>query len=295
MFAVYGLVSPDGLNWTPLPKQLMVNFADSDTSVYYDTEQSKYVMFTRLMLQQRRWIGRAESDDFRHWGPIQPLIGPPLDGPMTDDIYQNGFCRYPGEDEYYLMFPMIYHRETQRSTIHLYSSDDGIAWLKVPGAPLIELGPPGSFDSEFLAVGKDLVPMGSDRIAIPYMGTPWPHKYPRWPHVLDAIQHAWATWPRGRICGLRADGDGRFFTFPLESAGRALRVNARVARGGSIRVGVVGSSEHTIANCAPIVGDGLSLPVTWQGRDTLSLKSPVEPITLEFQLRAADLFGFEWV
>jgi hypothetical protein len=115
--------------------------------------------------------------------------------------------------------------------------------------------------------------------------------------VLDAIQHAWATWPRGRICGLRADGEGRFFTFPLEPAGRALRVNARVARGGSIRVGVVDSAAYSVEQCVPIVGDGIALPVQWneRGADIAINDDPIQPITLEFQLRAADLFGFEWV
>jgi len=266
LFAMYGLVSPDGLNWTLLPDHLMVHYSDTDTSVYFDEQHGRYVMYTRLMFQQRRWIGRAESDDFRHWGPVQPIIAPQLDWPMTDDVYQNGFCLYPGEPAYYLMFPMIYHRWNQRSSIHFYSSEDGIAWLKVPGGAVIEPDPLGSFDSEFLAVGKDLVPMRNDR--------------------------AW--WPKGRLVALRADGEGRFVTFPLEVAGRALRVNARVAPGGELRVGVIGQPERAVTDCGPIVGDGLSLPVHWKSQQTVGI-GPGAPVSLEFRMRSADLFGFEWV
>lgn len=294
VFAMYGAVSPDGLDWTPLPEHLMVQYSDTDTSVYYDDELDRYVMYTRLMLQQRRWIGRAVSEDFRHWSPIDPLIGPSLEASFTDDVYQNGFCRYPDEPAYYLMFPMLYHRWDQRSEVGLLSSDDGIAWQRVPGAPLIAPGETGAFDSEFLFVNHDLVPFGTDRLALRYGGTPYPHKYPRWPHVLDAVQYGWASWPKGRLSAVRADGEGRFFTFPFEVKGRALRLNARTATGGEIRVGIVDTPGRSVADCTPITGDGLALPVHWHGEDAVGLPDG-QPITLEFRLRAADLFGFEWV
>ncbi len=293
VFTMHGLVSPDGLAWSPLPGHLMAQYSDTDTSVYFDEPLGRYVMYTRLMFQQRRWIGRAESEDFRHWGPVQPLIAPQLDWPMTDDVYLNGFSFYPGEPAYYLMFPMIYHRWNQRSSIHLYTSDDGIAWLKVPGGAVIEPGPSGSFDSEFLGVGKDLVPMGTDRIALPYMGTKFPHKYPRWPHVLDAPTYAWAWWPRGRLCALRADNEGSFVTFPLEVAGRTLRVNARVDRGGELRVGIVDQPGRSVDDCDPITGDSLARPVHWRGEETVGIAAGT-PVTLEFRLRSTDLFGCEW-
>src|SRR5688572_16475013 len=76
VFAMYGLVSPDGLNWSLLPEHLMVTYSDTDTSVYYDTWLKQYVMYTRLQYQNRRWVGRCVSDDFRQWGSIDPIIAP---------------------------------------------------------------------------------------------------------------------------------------------------------------------------------------------------------------------------
>jgi len=294
IFANYGLVSPDGLNWTLLPEHLYVNFSDSDCQIYYDEELRRYVLYDRLMLQERRMIGRATSEDFRHWTPIDPMMGPTLDDPFTDDIYLNGFCRYPEEPAYYLMFPMFYHRWNQTADMRLASSDDGIYWQRVPGEPAIPHGGPGDFDEEYVGIIRDLVPFGQDRIAIHYHGTKFPHKYPRWPHVLDAIHAAWAYWPAGRLSAVRAEEEGRFFTFPLEVKGRALRLNARTAKGGEIRVGIVDAPGRSAGECTPIVGNDLRLPVHWKGNDAVGLPDG-QPITLEFRLRSADLFGFEWV
>lgn len=41
-----------------------------------------------------------------------------------------------------------------------------------------------------------------------------------------------------------------------------------------------------------IVGDGLAVPVTWQGKDTL--KHEDTAVILRFQLRHAKLFGIEF-
>jgi len=291
--ANYGMVSPDGLNWTLLPGHLFINFSDTDVSVYYDEELGRYVMYNRLMLQQRRMIGRATSEDFRRWTSIDPLIGPTLDDPFTDDVYLNGFCRYPHEPAYYLMFPMFYHRWDQTSDVRLASSDDGIYWQQAPGTA-IQHGAKGDFDAEYIGIIRDLVPFGQDRVGILYHGSRFPHKYPRWPHVLDAIHTAWAWWPAGRLCAARAEEEGRFFTFPLEVKGRALRLNARTTTSGDIRVGIVDAPGRSVEDCAPIVGDDLRLPVHWHGNDAVNLPDGKE-ITLEFRLRSADLFGFEWV
>lgn len=290
----YGAVSPDGIGWTVLPGHLFINFSDTDMSVYYDEALGRYVMYNRLMLQQRRMIGRATSEDFRHWTTLDPLIGPTLDDPFTDDVYLNGFSRYPDESAYYLMFPLFYHRWTQRGDVHLYSSDDGIYWQRVPGGPVIANGAPGAFDEEYLGIVRDLVPFGPDRVGIYYHGTRYPHKHPRWPHVLDETRAAWANWPTGRLSAVRCAEEGRFFTFPLEVKGRALRLNARISRSGSIRVGIVDVPGRSCADCHPIVGNGLALPVAWRGSDAVGLPDG-RPVTLEFRLRAADLFGFEWI
>jgi len=291
---MYGAVSPDGVRWKAIHEPLMMHWSDTDTTVYYDSWLGRYVMYTRLYWQERRWVGRAEAEDFRSWGPVEPVLWPRLDWPLSDDIYTNGRTEYPGSPNYHLMFPMIYHRYTQTSEIRLFSSADGICWNEVPGGPVLSPGLPGEWDSEFIVAGKDLVPMGEDRIAIPYIGTPFPHKYPRWRNVLESTHVAWAYWPRGRLCAVVAEEEGQFFTFPMTPAGREMRLNVRTHRAGEVRVGLVGVPQRSVEDCDPIFGDSLSDPVHWKGETDIGTKDG-EKVTFEFRLRSAEIFGFEFV
>lgn len=291
---LYSAISSDGLHWRAIPEPLMIHKSDTDTTVYYDQWLKRYVMYTRLYRQERRWIGRAEAEDFRHWGPVQPLIWPDLNRSPSDDIYWNARSEYPGLPAYHLMFPMVYHRDTQASDVDLYASADGICWNRVPGSPVLSPGEPGQWDSEFIYIKKDLVPFGSDRIAVPYCGTPFPHKYPRWPEVLKAGRTAWAWWPKGRLCAVRAENEGEFFTFPIVPAGRTLRMNIRTRRAGEIRVGLEGVAGRSAADCIPLTGNSLSMQVCWKDGTDISVPEG-QPVTLYFKLRSAELFGVEWI
>jgi len=289
---LYAAVSPDGLHWEALPEPLMIHYSDTDTTVFFDAWLGKYVMYTRLYPYDRRVIARAEADDYHHWGPVSPLIWPGLDSPNTD-IYLNAYSTYPGAPEYRLMFPMFYTRDDQRSTVRLFSSADGLVWNQVPGGPVITPGKRGAWDSEFIHAGKDLVPLGAGRVAVPYAGTPYPHKYPRWPQVLAAGRGAWAWWSEGRLCAVTADDEGSFITMPIFPAGRALSLNARTTRAGEIRVGILDAPGRTLADCTPIEGDGAALPVHWHGQDDIGVPDD-QPVILQFRMRHAELFGFSW-
>ena len=191
------------------------------------------------------------------------------------------------------MFPMVYHRTTQTSDIRFCSSTDGICWQAVPGGPVICPGETGEWDSEFLSVGKDLVPFGRDSVGLLYHGTPFPHKYPRWPGVLEAGRQAWATWPTGRLAGVVAREEGEFRTFPVRPAGRGLRLNARTRRAGEVRVGLMGVPGRDVGQCDPVWGDSLSAAVHWKGDADIGIAGS-QQVVLHFSLRSAELFGFEW-
>ena len=314
---MYAAVSPDGFAWQPIPDPLMVNFADTDLNVYYDPIIRKYVLYMRLYHEERRTVARAESDDFYHWDPPVPIIRPSLHWAPTDDVYTSGRTGYPGLPQYHLMFPMIYHRLSQRTESHLYSSADGIGWRQVPGGPILEPGPSGSWDSEMCSVHRPLVPLGPQRVGMRYGGNPWPHKYPRWPHrPMPKLTKGWCWWPQGRICGLTADDEGEFTTFPMVPAGRQLRLNVSTKRAGWIRVevlavsglaeeqfdimtgvntvGATAVSKRSLADCDPIVGDHLAEPVHWNGNTDIAVRQ-TDGVTLRFSMREAEIYGFEWV
>jgi hypothetical protein len=293
VYCLFGMVSPDGVRWTHLPEPLLANWGDTDNTVHFDEWLGKYVLYTRLYWTRRRYVGRAESEDFRRWTPVEPILRPTLDDPPSWDIYTNARTNYPDLPEYHLMFPFLYRRLTQTSEVHLYTSLNGLYWDRVPGGPVLEPGDPGSWNGEFIVAGKQLVPLGGDRIGIPMSANTHPHKYPRWPGVIGSGT-GWATWPAGRLCALRADDEERFDTFPVTVTGRTLRVNVKVNRAGEVRIGLNGVDGRSAAECDPITGDHAAFTVTWGGDSRLRVE-PDQTVSLRFRLRAADLFGFEWV
>jgi hypothetical protein len=292
IYCLFGLTSPDGIQWKLLPKPLLIHKGDTDNTVYYDPWLGKYVLYTRLMRYDRRIIARCESDDFRRWTPVEPMVTASLQDPCSYDVYTNARTSYPGLPEQHLMLPLVYRRETQRSEIHLYTSADGILWDRVPGGPVLAPSDPPGWDGKFVVAGKNLVPLGQDRVAIPYWGASHPHKYPRWPGVITS-KTGWAWWPKGRLVGLAADQEGEFHTLGIPVSGGQLRINAKVRSGGQIRVGIHGPAGRSAADSDPITGDHLAHPVTWRGdaKCGVTLGSTVR---LHLQLRAAELFGLQW-
>ncbi len=292
IYCLFGLTSPDGIRWKLIPEPLLIHKGDTDNTVYYDQWLGKYVLYTRLMRYDRRIIARSESDDFRRWTPVEPMVTASLQDPCSYDVYTNARTSCPGLPEQHLMFPMIYRRDSQGSEIHLYTSMDGVLWDRVPGGPVLEPSDPAGWDGKFVVAGKNLVPLGQDRVAIPYWGASHPHKYPRWPGVITS-KAGWAWWPKGRLVALVADQEGQFHTFGIPVTGGQLRINARVRPGGQIRVGIHGPAGRSTADCDPVTGDHLAHPITWRS-DAKCGAALGSTVRLHFQLRAAELFGLQW-
>lgn len=319
LFCVYAVTSPDGRDWQTHRTPLMTGIHDHDFSLYHDAELARYVLYTRLNRNDRRCIARAEASDFWDWGHPETIIHPGLHHHLSEDIYLNGRTSYPGHDDYHLMFATRYHRATEGGRVVLHCSDDGILWKELPESPVLDTGHPSAvdrWDSGWLYVLKGLVPLDGDKVAVPYLGTPYPHKYPRWKQVVAGTQQfSWAWWEADRLVAVRADELGRFCSRPVVPAGRTLRINARTGLSGYVRVGIearpadpeyaartpdpdpaAGTASGTgrpIASCRPLSGDCRWRTVDWSGQTDINVADDT-PVTLRFELRHADLFGFEW-
>jgi hypothetical protein len=300
MGCLYGAISPDGADWTILPEPLIIHQGDFDTAVYYDHQVRKYVMYQRLMRDNRRVICRIETDDFRRWAnsSICPVFSTGLAENLATDVYLCAYTSYPGITDQHLMFPTFYNRQTQDSQVRLLSSSDGQYWQEVPGGPVLE-PENNSWDSAWIYCTKNLVPVDNQHIGLIYYGTPYPHKYPRWEPVRKAMRKAgWALWEKGRLCAVSVNEKGGFCTFPVIPAGRKLHLNVRTKRAGMVKVGLRtfdGDVQgRTLRECCPIIGNGLSVPVLWGGEEDIAIREGVE-IELVFDLCAAELFGYEWI
>ena len=289
---IFAATSPDGLDWTVHDKPIAWHFADTGNVAQWDPDLQVYVWYTRGWSWGRRTIARAETTDFHDWPLATPLVtASPIDTPWSD-IYTIGKTTYPGDPSTHLMFPNVYDRSADTTSVVAFASADNIGWHLIPGGPCLQPGPRGSVDGGCVFAGTGLVDLPGDRIGIPYGAFPAPHKHAPPGHG-EGI--AWATWPRGRLAGLVADHHAEFWTPPLHLHGATLRLNAKTAEGGSIRVEL--QDEHwnphqgfTLHQSTPIHGNHLDAPVTWAQTSTFPT---TRPLVLRFQLHHATLYGFE--
>ncbi len=323
VFAVFGAVSPDGLHWKSLPEPLMIHHADTLNTCYYDIDRQLHVAHVRAWQVNeriadaqpasstswigvgRRSIGRAVSRDFRHFSKPEIVVSTGADMPPSHLFYTNGKTTLPGAPDNHVMFPWVWELENDGGSVWLLSSADGWHWSRVPGPPVVRPGAPGEPDGAFVTVSGNLLEYPGDRWCIGYGGNPIPHKYPG----RDLSQRkglfpgvpgvgGLATWPKGRLVALEADGEGELATVAVVPPGDRIRLNAIVLPTGYVKVAVrrFGSGEDIsgrgFEDCDPFAGDGLALPVKWKGEDLLQCDG--KPISLRFKLRQAKLFGVEF-
>ncbi len=293
---MYGAVSPDGVHWKSIPGPLVIHYSDTMNVVHYDAQLEKYVWYGRCnWFYGRRSIGRAETHDFRRWPGPEMLVWPSTGLHPSDDWYTNSKTTYPGAGDHHLMFPALYHHADDTTELRMFSSPDGIVWSEVPGDPVLTPGSPGAWDGGCVFGGLDLVPLSGNRVALPYTGYLYPHKYPR-NSVTMPSRAAYAQWPRGRLGALEAPEAGSFTTLPLVFEGNRLSLNLQTRHAGHVLVEVADRQGRplpgrTFDDADPIAGDHLDRPVTWNGESYLD-KGPGQPIFVRFRLRAAKLFAF---
>ena len=306
--ALFGAVSPDGLYWKPIEEPFLLHMADNPNTMYYDTLLQKYVLYTRVSwMYGRRSIGRSESDTFGPFPQPEMVVWPDLERLPSDDLYTNAKCIYPDTVDQHFLFPTVYHRAEDNCSIDMMSSPDGIHWFRVPGGPVLD-GDPETFDDGCLFThGGGLVPLNGDRVGLPYRGSTFPHKYPRWPDRNDRGRARYAVWKRGRLACVDSQGEGFFATPVLKFPGRQLKLNLKTPMTGEVQVEVVAITRwvhkkkteevvagHSFDDCDPIFGDRLSHTVTWKGQADLGHATD-QPVYFRFKLRAAKLYGFEVV
>jgi hypothetical protein len=288
--ALMSAVSPDGIHWKENPRPLLAPIRDAQNTVYYDEVLKRYVSFMRYKVLTRRAIGRSETADFNNWPGPRPILWPgPQDEP-SDDYYVNGKSRYPGAPGEHMLFTSVYKGATDSTTLRLAASPDGTLWNWVPGGDLMTPGPDGSWDGGyFFAGGGTMVELPDDRVAIPFLTSRLPHKFPRFMRQGAA---GLATWPKERIAALVADNEAEFYSPVMSATGSELYLNFQTRRAGYIKVEVVDAKGRALADCDPLVGDHLKAKVAWKGESKLD-PATLKQFQLHFRMRAARIYSFE--
>jgi hypothetical protein len=219
--------------------------------------------------------------------------------------YTNCKTTLPGIPDNHLMFPWIWELESDGGASWLLSSADGVVWSRVPGGPVVVTGLPGTPTGGYIVCNGNLLEYPNDIWGITYGGNPIPHKYPGrsfekrkglFPGVPS--ESGMAIWPKGRLVALQCDEEGEFATVAVMPRGDRIRLNASVKPTGYIETAVrrFGEGEdvtgRSFEDADRIVGDGLAMPVTWQGDGALNHVG--KAVILRFHLRQARLFGIEF-
>jgi hypothetical protein len=239
------LVSADGIHWRKLRDEPIITEGafDSHNTVFWDTQQKRYVCYLRAGQKGKKSVARTTSRDFIHW-TTPALLN--FGNTEPEHLYTNGILPYFRAPHVYLGFPLRFIHPKDRNRIGLeqretdgfsdaifMSSRDGLRWDRTFMEAFIRPGPDplnwgGAHGNMTPAYG--LVPANDHDLAI-Y----WADHYDNYPKK-DLIPRLW----RGTI---RTDGfisvnfpyrGGEMITRPLVFKGSNLVINYATSAPGSV-------------------------------------------------------------
>ena len=292
---LFGAVSPDGISWTPLPEPLVAQISDTHNACEYDPVLGQYVAYVRNHFFARRTIGRSASEDFRRLPLSEDLFWPGAVEEPYDLWYTAAKTKMPGTTDYHIMFPLRWRLIDDSFSFVLAASPDNILWSYVPGGAVCEPGDSGDWVAGAVAPGVGMVELPDNKMGIPIVGSPEPHKHLRQPphgHM------AWAIWPKGRLVALEAPAEGSFRTFPLETEKRTIHLNFKTPPGGYVQVQVTDRRYQPLPgrsfdDCDWLIGDQIDRQVSWNGETDLGHDGS-GTLSLGFRMRCAELYSVEF-
>lgn len=302
--------SPDGIHWKGDLSQYVIpsltgydmpqNGIGDTTRFWWDPYRRKYIGDVKFVIPGKlRCRGVMESDDLVHWTRPTPTF---FARDKSAQIYGHRGFAYQGMyvGMRWLFLPEYSRRHS--SFVELDCSRDGRIWTRVgAGQPFMALNPNHDTWDATIMRPVSMLEVG-DEIWVYYFAAPTELETnnPKLPetHKTDYAVGL-AKLPRDRFVSINAGEDtGMLTTRPLDFKGSRLHVNAAVAGGGQLRVGIARRNgepipEYRIADCMPIDGDGVDLPVAWKGKATLA-GLELSQVRLQIELKDAKLYSF-WI
>ena len=304
-------VSPNGLNWKMLVDTSVVKHNHDINYIHWDSIHKQYLAVFSNRTESKFWKGRLRipyesvSKDLIHWEKPWMIITPKIGAPVEK-----------GETQFYAMAGVIDRGNLLIGLVKILRDDlnatpgktakqmgdmkrkaaglgytvlawtrDGRHWQRdyqpfIPNNPL-----PGSWDHA-MAWGGDQIVVG-DETFVYYIGYARGHKVARF----TERQIGLARMPRDRYVSRDADLNlGTLITKPVILNAESITVNANIV--GELRVRLLDKNGNPLRNFGwvKLHGDSIAHPVQWKG-NMKSLKG--KPVRIEFQLRYAQLFGFD--
>lgn len=298
---LYGATSPDGINWKKLPDPVLKYMSDTQSVCTYSKYLKKYVLYIRGWTPQnkigmggRRFVRRAESDNFKEFKTPQHTLGLTTDFDPSDDIYTNSYHTWPGANKAHIMFPSIYHRNIDTLDLYFAVSRDGMHWEFPKKKPMITNEKSG--EKNTICAGQGIVPINKGVWGFPL-------------YIADKCHNEYVSCYRElKIASIREDGfmaieaqmKGAFYTFPFTFEGRELLINSYTYPGGEIWVEFLEvenlAESFTIKgfgaqDCIGVKGDSLWKPVQWKDHKYISSLTG-KTLRMKFYMTRARIYGF---
>lgn len=300
-YNIAGMYSADGLHWTRFDKSICHIMADSQYSCFWDASLGKYVLYGRVGGRGRS-IGRAESKDFRTFETLKLVIQSDDNDPQPCDLYNPAALKYAYAANAYFMFTSLFQHESQTLDIRLAVSRDGIHWIRHDRTtPFVPLGKKGEYDSGSLYMGQGILRVGNELWQY-YGGSPLTHASGGLEHLIKEGNGRTYSRIVSRLDGyvsVEAGSEGGYFETPaLMYEGNILKLNVKVAKGGSVKVALLDEKGipvkwRSIKDSLPITGDHIDTIVQWNTDGDVSSRAG-KPTRLRFEMKNASLFAFQF-
>ena len=302
---IHGAVSPDGIHWTDVSEEPILDNPGDTQNILTVNDQGEYAIYTRQVRGypwRRRSISVSRSTDFRHFPKPTMLLHSDPNDPPDWDYYTSGYHRWPGADNAHLMLIDMYHRIKDTFDVHLATSCDGTIWYRPLGQePYLATGEPGDYDSMTVSSTNGIVDMGDGTWNLYIMTSPRGHNDDRvdYPHL--PYGGYWkATLREDGFTSLSADTRGEFHTLPLTFEENFLQVNAAVPNRGYVKVGIYDTKTlqqvegFTAEDCDPLERGKVWQTVSWRGNSDLTpLLQDKKRYRLRFEMFKSDLYAFK--
>ena len=308
---IFAFASPDGMRWRKLqPEPVLTSEAfafDSHNVAFWSEMEGTYLCYFRTWKDGVRWVSRAASEDFVHWGPTEEMsfVHEAAPAPI-EHIYTNATQPYFRAPHMYVALPrrfmagrrVLSREEADSLNVH------GSQRADCSDAVFMTSRGSSRYDRTFL---EAFIRPGPERgnwssragtIACGVVQTG-----PREMSVYRNEQYGQPT-VRQRRYSLRLDGfcsvraaycAGELLTKPFTFAGSRLMLNFETAAAGGIRVEV--QDEHgqplpgyRLDDSVELIGDEIDRAVAWKRGEDLSAIAG-RPVRLRFVMREADLYS----
>ena len=293
--SLYGLVSPDGVQWRLVQERpLDIEGAfDSVNVPFWDARTGRYRLFSRYWDEAHgvRAIQSCESEDFIHW--TDPVPHRYAKDVPWEHFYTNATVPCPGAEHILLSFPMRFVPQRTLCTqgmdypgegvsdAVMMSSRDGVHWDRTFLEAWLRAGPdPRNWTHRSQTPAAGIVETAPDEWSM----------YVAENYGWDTNRLRRVTVPLMRFASVQAGhAGGELLTKPLTFSGRRLYLNYATSAVGFVHVTVChpdGRPIDAFSGMDGMFGDELDAPLPYD-------LSPVvrSPVRLRFRLKDADLFA----